>query len=96
MKLREFFSDASKWTQHVYARNSNGDQVSPNDPNACCWCLSGGDIACPIEDYINTDTSDRCNKLSDYLWKKFKMNIPQFNDSHRFEEVKEVLDHLDI
>ena len=40
--LDALFSDESKWTKGVYARDALGGEVSVVSPVAVCWCLSGG------------------------------------------------------
>lgn len=34
--------DETKWTHGVGAKTATGAPISPNDPQACCWCLIGG------------------------------------------------------
>lgn len=29
------------WTQGAHARNTDSKPVDPEDPGACCWCLTG-------------------------------------------------------
>ena len=31
----------SGWTQHVYARNAQGEPTEPDAPDAVCWCPDG-------------------------------------------------------
>jgi hypothetical protein len=37
-ELREY---PARWTQDVFARNSRGDSVAHDSPEAVCWCLHG-------------------------------------------------------
>ena len=34
MKIHELLTDESKWTQHAWARDAQGNSVWPDDPNA--------------------------------------------------------------
>lgn len=43
-RLREFFSDESRWTQFAYAKHANGNSIGASSPNAACFCLSGAII----------------------------------------------------
>lgn len=37
-EARELITPMKRWTQGTYARDSNGYSVTPNDPDAVCWC----------------------------------------------------------
>lgn len=40
--LDALFDTEEKWTNTVGARTAAGKSISPNDPQARCWCLIGG------------------------------------------------------
>lgn len=39
--VRELLSAPERWTQGENARDAEGHYVSPECPQACCWCLEG-------------------------------------------------------
>lgn len=39
-KLRELYSDRTKWTYQVYARSAENHSVDQRSPRAVCWCIS--------------------------------------------------------
>jgi len=41
MKMKELFTDKSKWTQGTHARNAAGVCVASESEHAVCWCLMG-------------------------------------------------------
>lgn len=49
MKPSELLADPSKWTQGVMARDAQGNEVSPQDENAICFCLLGALEKCNYE-----------------------------------------------
>jgi hypothetical protein len=92
MKVRELLSDESKWTQDANARDKNGVDVPVYSPKACCWCLQGA--------------MDKCYGFWNGPWDLLRKNLPEdrfrlitvagWNDMHSYEEVKELVDRLDI
>ena len=38
---RRLLSDRKRWTQGTLARDITGNEVSPTDSEAVCWCLFG-------------------------------------------------------
>jgi len=42
--LDALFSDESKWTKGVYARDASGKPANPRGAGAVCWCLYGARI----------------------------------------------------
>lgn len=45
---REIVSDPAKWTQSTFAKTPNGRRVSPDHPEASCFCMGGAIYrACP-------------------------------------------------
>lgn len=45
----EILKDRSRWTTYAYARDKHGKIVSPENPNAHCFCSSG------VLKYLNKD-----------------------------------------
>jgi hypothetical protein len=91
MKVSEFLSDRSRWTQHATARDASGDITHPDSPNAVCFCLLGAI-------YKSTDSAiERILTI-----KKIENHVKEFtglwNDApgRQFEEVKALLVELDL
>lgn len=89
MKVRELFSDESKWTQGADARNALGEKVMAEAEDAVCWCLFGAVQKCygfgnrvPILVGIEQDLK--------------VLSLGPWNDSVTFEVVKALVVRLDI
>jgi len=39
--VRDLLAVPERWTQEARARTATGDKVDPENPAACCWCISG-------------------------------------------------------
>lgn len=87
MKIRELLSDESKWTQQTCARDQNGERTEIGDPTATKFCIYGAIIKCYGE-------------CRDEIWLKLRKRIDgnpvAFNDMHTFEEVKAIVEELDV
>lgn len=85
MKVKDLLKDESKWTKGCHARDASGEAVSPRD--GCSWCLLGAVDYCY---YPN----------SEIVLKKIRREVGGFigiwNDSHTFEEVRNLIEELDI
>lgn len=91
MKVKELFSDPSKWTQNTLYRDNTGKEVPWNNPNIVSFCLLGAIRHCyryfqyiPIEILVRD--------------KLIIGDITIWNDDpdRTFEEVKELVEELDI
>ena len=98
MKIRELFTDESKWTTHAYARTKEGKVLlNAHLPEAVCWCLDGAISKC----YLFGNESDQ---LRTYYMIKHKIfehvneNPVPWNDHPKrtFAEVKQLVETLDI
>ncbi len=49
--VRALFSTAATWTAGAYARDAGDKERSPNDPQACRWCLIGAIMHCTPAPY---------------------------------------------
>lgn len=92
MKVRELFTDESKWTQGHAARNEKGERVWYKSPEACCWCLVGAINKC----YVPAIRPEIFEKISDYI--NSRAGISVWNDApeRTFAEVKALVEKLDI
>lgn len=98
MKVRELFTDESKWTQHTRARDVNGRGVDENSPDAVCWCLTGAISHCynprdTIDSYVLESTIAR--KVEEALNGRILV-VWNDNQDRTFKEVKALVERLDI
>lgn len=101
MKVREFLTDESKWTQDSLARDSEGNGLSKsNDPKATSWCLAGA-----IQYCYGTDWPRTYSRVDDYIvgflsdqYEYEYDNLEDWNDaeSTTFADVKALVEKLDI
>jgi hypothetical protein len=96
MKIKELLTDESKWIQGSFARDKNGDKVMAWDKSAVSWCLLGAFNMC----YPTWKEKD---PILDKLIEHFDTIAPSIlliswndKDGRRFDEVKELLETLDI
>lgn len=93
MKVKELYTDASKWTQRTYAADANGECVSYHMDSAVCFCLAGAIHRCYPED--NEEKNTVYKKLNQRL---HGLMYIDWNDEpgRTFEEVKALVEELDI
>ena len=91
MKLHEFFTNQSKWTQDAFAVRADGDCVDPDSRKAVAWCLLGAIDIC----YPDEAAGDR---IASMLNEAVGMSIDSWNDAPKrtFDEVRGLLLQLDI
>lgn len=90
MKLKELFADPKRWTQGTSARGKSGRAVSPASQYAVCFCLLGGVIKC----YPNTEEKEAVERK---IEKRLKISrYWKWNDMATFEQVKKLVNELDI
>lgn len=80
MKPSELLSDASKWCRDHTAETISGFPVASEDEQAVRWCIIGATIKC--------GTSDKDVKR---LLIAAGGSISNFNDTHTFEECRQLL-----
>ena len=93
MKVKELFSDQTKWTQGAYAKSKNGTHLFSCDPTAVCFCLYGAISRCYEGD------QDHFLTVSNKVRKAIGINdIFTWNDDPNriFQEVKDLVEKLDI
>lgn len=98
MKIKELLSDRSKWTKGYSALDTVGWIVTPNSPDAVCWCLYGAIRVC-YPDF--SDLTKVGTKLNDTIQHKIGNKsityiIWQDQPERTFEEVKALVEELDI
>ena len=96
MKIRELWEDQTAWTQHAFARDARGHDVSPLGslhPSAVSWCLAGVLGRCYPD---GKDAQRVWHRLHAALFELGESSVVRFNDSRSFREVKDLVDRLDI
>ena len=89
MKVRELFTDESKWSQFAFARNKYGGRVDLDDPYAYSFCIIGAIRHC----YPNELASDIKTKIVRLIGDE---RLLRWNDTSKFSEIKKVVEFLDI
>jgi hypothetical protein len=94
MKIKELWSDESKWGRGRIARDSKDKSVRASDPEACCWCLMGAVHRC----YEPENREEIFRRLREFIRETYQLGLVQFNDSPytNFEKMKEVVETLDV
>lgn len=100
MKIRELFSDPSKWTSGTYARDANGMPLySDAKRYATSWCLVGAVERC----YPPDVPEGQLNKYDvlNLLWHEINaggtnIGVATFNDNSTYVTVKALVDKLNI
>lgn len=99
MKVKELLSDKSKWIKNVFAKNKEGDEVNYHDPTAYSFCLAGAVRRCYSEtEEVFHDISLQISIKTHQDITQWNWSIVQWNDDpeRTFEEVKELVEELDI
>jgi len=95
MKVWEYYSDSSKWTQNVLARNKKGQSVEVHDESAVSRCFDGAIQHCYplISDYMYICELVRCDGFfkPDLGWTTWNDKLDQ-----TFDIVYGVARRLDI
>lgn len=87
MKIKELYTDESKWTKGAFSRDIDGNEKIFSDDSIVSWCLLGA--------------IDKCYTSGEYMkiWKLLFNtvgHISNYNDSHTFKEIKQLVEELDI
>ncbi len=91
MKIRELYTDESRWCQHFECIDSKGNPVDFHSNRAASWCLLGSILKC-----YGNDPSIISKIRSTLKEKGLGGSIFTFNDTHTFEEVKGLVELLDV
>ena len=95
MKVRELLDQPEKWTRNVLARDIMGQTCDLHSAYATCWCLAGAVGRC----YPEPDRHDSVLKqIRLAIYGRGSGLIGTWNDApgRTFEEVKELVERLDI
>ena len=89
MKIRELLSTKEKWTRHACFRDRNGSIVHEPE-KAYSYCLVGALLKCYQR---NVDRLEVMKKIKEQVGELFPSH---WNDRHSYEDVKQLVDSLDI
>lgn len=92
VKIKELFSDPSRWTQGAFARDKDGNEVSPRSRKAVCWCLEGATEKC----YKGDDIFEAARTIHRGLGDHEFVAVWNDNKKRKFEEIKALVEKLDI
>lgn len=96
MKVRELLTDSSKWMQWGLAKDAKGKRVNPKQDFAQSFCLVGAIMHCyPESGFAEAMTKVRMRINRE---RPEPLSITFWNDesSRKFEEVKALVEELDI
>lgn len=83
VRIRDLLHVESRWTKGWFARDAEGNDVSTNNPNAVCFCLSGA--------VTKTSPDGKTEVVETFLNSQLSsldgLTIPDFNDDS---------DHADV
>lgn len=102
MKIRELYSDPSKWTKRAYARDPEGEPDFPRSQYAVCWCLDGAIELCYPSGAVRDPIYEKVGCILAPHWANDRirqtMEIQRWNDAKErtFEDVKRLVEGLDI
>ena len=78
--------DPKTWNQKWFAKDAQGEDCAPSDPNAVCWC-SIGSIYKNAGEENRTLGLDLIDIFDNHVWDLMKMRFAQFNDKFTHKEV---------
>lgn len=103
MKVHELLNSPEKWTKNASARDVLYHKVSPDDPFAVSWDLSGAINLCyfltvPTEIKTKDYKDDLARKMRKiiYIIGTPKVNEWQDNPERTFEEIRDIIIKVDI
>jgi len=77
------------WTKGLYAKDSHGHPVPPQNPAAVCWCALGAIKAI-------TDNGRVEDSTADFLYRAFDMNRKSFSGAACPVDVNDRLHHQKV
>ncbi|MBD9544279.1 hypothetical protein IB276_33070 [Ensifer sp. ENS04] len=89
-EAQKLIRDPKHWTQGVYARNKDGNEVSSRNPDAVCFCSMGAIYVAAGEHLYEKPHLEAVRLLNTVI--DIDAGIPRFNDTHTHEEVMELFD----
>lgn len=89
MKIKELLTVPDKWTTGAFARDIDGNVISPLSKEARSWCLAGAASKC----YLNLGDDI---KVTQKIYDAVGETPPAYNDTHTYEDVIQLVRSLDI
>lgn len=93
MKIKELLSSPDKWAKGYYAYNWYGEMCCARSKRAVKFCLLGAGMKCYGEDWSKVRV-----RIQEYVATRYHKPVQFWNDdaSTRFEDVKQLVEELDI
>ena len=91
MKVKELYTDPSKWTKNAFARTKDGTPCYSSNPDAFSFCLSGAVGFCYIDNL--DEQAEAFTKLKRKIFSVWNWND---HPDRTFDEVKQLVNELDI
>lgn len=91
MKVKELFTDESKWCTGAFAKDIHLTTREPESDVACMWCLLGAVRKC----YPTEEHGSIYRKIHEAIDIRQHL-IAEYNDSHEFKDIKKLVEELDI
>ena len=96
MKIKELFSDRSRWCQRSFRRNKDGDSIATvgcKDTEIYSRCLLSA-----VDDLYSGDKhSSAYRKLQRYIKENYDEEfLINFNDNYPYEEVLKAVEECDV
>ncbi len=99
MKVSDLLTDASRWTQGAYGRDTNGAPMSIESPLAVCWCLVGALWRCYRTDVQGSSSDVIANDAERRVTTRIGvMSMMAWNDApdRTFADVHALIEALDL
>lgn len=92
MKAYELLADKSKWTQHAFARDAQGEECSSISSTAVCWCAIGAINRCYPTDGARLNAKA---KARDHEHQR-EGSLSVVNDIDGYDAIMDVLRRADV
>ena len=95
MRAWSLIEPVDRWTTRASARNRNGQPTAPDDPEACCWCVTGAverivaDLG--VDDAILFAVIERLGNSAEALFGTRAIGF--INDREGHEAVRRLFEH---
>ncbi len=92
MKIRELYSDRSRWAQGALAYDKDGKEVCVNNASAASYCLVGAMEKC----YMN-EGYEAYRLIKQKIYENIgPIHMSLWNDGTTYEKVMELVTKLDL
>lgn len=87
---RALIADEKNWTRNAFARDSKGNEVTPDKEDATCFCAIGA-LSRVVQQPPYYDLPGE-RLLGDEAWISGEIGVAEFNDAHTHEDVLALFD----